>query len=77
MEISSQEGEIPIPINSSYEHGHMIHHDPAPQNHIISASAPQMPSNGPTPTNLEGRMPCKKGVKYRVLALFLRNLVGY
>ncbi|KAH7865488.1 hypothetical protein Vadar_007307 [Vaccinium darrowii] len=65
MEVSSQEGEIPMPINTSYGHGHIIHHDSAPQNHIIPTSAPQMPSNGPTPTNLEGYVPYKRGVKYR------------
>ncbi|KAL5786933.1 hypothetical protein ACOSP7_003882 [Xanthoceras sorbifolium] len=41
MELSSQEatGEIPIPINSTYGHGHthMIHHNPAPH-HIIPAT---------------------------------------
>ncbi|KAK9287066.1 hypothetical protein L1049_015475 [Liquidambar formosana] len=54
MELSSQEGEIPIPINSStyggggHGHGHMIHHDPAPHNHIIPSS------NGPPiPTSLQ------------------------
>lgn len=64
MELSSQEGEIPIPINSTYGggHGHLIHHhhDPSPHNHnIIPSSAvpppPQIiPSNGssmPTTTS--------------------------
>ncbi|XP_059652054.1 zinc-finger homeodomain protein 4-like [Cornus florida] len=61
MELSSQEGEIPIPINSSYGgghgHGHMIHHDPEPRN--------QIPSNGPIPSNLEDHVPYKKLVRYR------------
>ncbi|OAY45099.1 zinc-finger homeodomain protein 4 [Manihot esculenta] len=72
MELSSHEGEIPMPINSSYGggHGHMIHHDhPAPHNHIISSSAPQMPSNnGPSsiPSPLEDHhAPFKKMVRYR------------
>ncbi|KAF7127329.1 hypothetical protein RHSIM_Rhsim11G0117600 [Rhododendron simsii] len=82
MEISSQEREIPtqiqipIPINSSYGgggHGHGGHmnilHDPAPQNHIIPTSAPQIqiPSNAPTvPTSLEDNVvPYKKMVRYR------------
>ncbi|KAJ9174853.1 hypothetical protein P3X46_013454 [Hevea brasiliensis] len=76
MELSSHEGEIPIPINSSYGgvhghgHGHMIHHDhPAPHNHIIPSSAPQMPSNnGPSsiPSSLEDHHASfKKMVRYR------------
>lgn len=58
MELSSQEGEMPIPINSTYGgggghghgHGHMIHHEPAvvPHNHIIIPTSAQiLPSNGP------------------------------
>lgn len=73
MELSSHEGEIPLPINSTYGgghgHGHMIHHDhPAPHNHIISSSAPQIPANnGPSiPTSLdEHHVPYKKMVRYR------------
>ncbi|CBI29630.3 unnamed protein product, partial [Vitis vinifera] len=76
MELTSQEGEIPIPINSAYGgggghghghgHGHMIHHDPAPHNHIIHSSAPQIPSNGPPiPSTLEDHVPYKKAVRYR------------
>lgn len=67
MELSSQDGEIPIPINSAYGgggHGHMIHHDHhhhhhAPHDNIIpvASSAPQIsPINGPPipiSTNLE------------------------
>ncbi|CAK9177696.1 unnamed protein product [Ilex paraguariensis] len=68
MELSSQEGEIPIPINTTYGgghgHGHMIH-DPTPHNHIIPSSAPQIPSNGPISTTLEDHMPYKKMVRYR------------
>ncbi|GMY04921.1 zinc-finger homeodomain protein 4-like [Fagus crenata] len=73
---------IPIPINSTYAgghghghvhghghgHGHMIHHhDPAPHNHIIPSSAPQIPSNGPPlPTSLEDHVPYnKKVIKYK------------
>ncbi|GLT34107.1 hypothetical protein SLA2020_086480 [Shorea laevis] len=58
MELSSHEGDIPIPINSAY----MIHHDPsAPHhNHIIP---PQMPSNGPS--SIDDHPPYKKPVKYR------------
>ncbi|GFY89266.1 homeobox protein 31 [Actinidia rufa] len=70
MELSSEEGEVPTPINSSYGGGHMIHHGPAPvpHNHIIVPnSAPQVPSNGPTPTTLdqEDHEPYKKMVRYR------------
>ncbi|KAA8545405.1 hypothetical protein F0562_020189 [Nyssa sinensis] len=70
MELLSQEGEIPIPINCSYGgghgHGHMIHHDPAPHNHIFPSSAPQIPSsNGPIPTSLEDQVPYKNLVRYR------------
>ncbi|KAG2704345.1 hypothetical protein I3760_05G001100 [Carya illinoinensis] len=72
MELSSHEVEIPIPINSAYGgghghgHGHMIHHDPAPHNHIMPSSAPQISSNGPPlPTSLEEHMPYKKVVRYK------------
>lgn len=74
MELSSQEGEIPIPLNSTYGgghghgHGHMIHHDPAaPHNHIIPSSAPPILSNGPSSlsTNLDDHVPYKKAVRYR------------
>ncbi|KAL6972534.1 hypothetical protein U1Q18_041475 [Sarracenia purpurea var. burkii] len=60
MELSGhEEGDSPIPINTSYgvRHGHhMIHHDPAP--HIIipttssSSIAHIIPSNGPMSTTL-------------------------
>ncbi|KAI3909908.1 hypothetical protein MKW98_012962 [Papaver atlanticum] len=61
MDLSSHEGEIPIPITSSYGGGggggvhshihaaHVIHHEPTSHNHIIipSSTAPhQLPSNG-------------------------------
>lgn len=71
MELSSQEGDIPIPLNSTFGgghghgHGHMIHHDPAPaHNHIIPSTAPPqiIPSIGPT--NLEEDH-YKKVVRYR------------
>ncbi|XWS11578.1 hypothetical protein CRYUN_Cryun37aG0010400 [Craigia yunnanensis] len=82
MELSSHEEEIPIPLNSTYGgghghghghghgfgfgHGHMIHHDPAPHNHIIPSSAPQIPSTGPSlSTNLDDHVPYKKLVRYR------------
>ncbi|KAK8664136.1 hypothetical protein V6N13_083936 [Hibiscus sabdariffa] len=70
MELSSQEGEIPIPLNSTYGHGHghMIHHDPAaPHNHILPSSAPpQVLSNGPSSLSLiEDHVPYKKPVRYR------------
>ncbi|KAF4349276.1 hypothetical protein CsatB_023318 [Cannabis sativa] len=83
MELSShQEGDIPIPLNSTpygdggHGHGHLIHHDPSPHNHIIpsSAVAQIIPSNNGSsiPTSLEDHVPyCnntnnnKKGVKYR------------
>lgn len=73
MELSSQEGEIPIPINSTYAgghghgHGHMIHHDPVPHNHIIPSSGPQIiPSNGSSlPISLEDHVPYKKAVRYK------------
>ncbi|WCJ18708.1 Zinc-finger homeodomain protein 4 [Euphorbia peplus] len=56
MEISShEEGEIPLPINSTYvggTHGHMIHHDHHHHHHnniIIPSSVPQIPNNnGPS-----------------------------
>ncbi|PSS21678.1 Zinc-finger homeodomain protein [Actinidia chinensis var. chinensis] len=71
MELSSQEGEVPIPINISYGRGHMIHHGPAPvvpHNHIIIPnSAPQVSTDGSTPTalDLEDHGPYKKMVRYR------------
>ncbi|CAK9146395.1 unnamed protein product [Ilex paraguariensis] len=71
MELSRQEGEMPLPINSTYGgghghgQGHMIHNDPAPHNHIIPSSAPQIPSNGPISTTLEDLVPYKKMVRYR------------
>ncbi|CAL5398978.1 unnamed protein product [Camellia sinensis] len=77
MELSSEDGEIPIPIpipiNSSYGVGHMIHHDPAPRNHIIPTSLAtqnnQMSSNGPpipTTTLVEDHhVPYKKMVRYK------------
>ncbi|XP_022714624.1 zinc-finger homeodomain protein 4-like [Durio zibethinus] len=74
MELSSQEEEIPIPLNSTYGgghghrhgHGRMIHHAPAPHNHIIPSSEPQIPSTGPSLlTNLDDHVPYKKVVRYR------------
>lgn len=77
MELPSQEGEMQLPLNSTYGgghghshghgHGHMIHHDPVPSahNHIIPSSAPQMPSNGPIASTLEDHVPFKKMVRYR------------
>ncbi|PIA55286.1 hypothetical protein AQUCO_00800183v1 [Aquilegia coerulea] len=78
MDLSSHEGDIPMPITSSYGgglghgHGHMIHHDSQSlnhnHNHIIPSSASQvvLPSNGPiNPSTLEDHMPYKKIVKYR------------
>ncbi|KAK8608578.1 hypothetical protein V6N13_023998 [Hibiscus sabdariffa] len=67
MELSSQEGEIPIPLNSTYGHGHMIHHDPAaPHNLIIpSSAAPQVLSNGPSSLTIDDHVPYKKPVRYR------------
>ncbi|GMI93925.1 homeobox protein 21, ZINC FINGER HOMEODOMAIN 3, ZINC FINGER HOMEODOMAIN 4 [Hibiscus trionum] len=65
MELSSQEGEIPIPLNNTYGgghghghgHGHMVHHDPA---------APQVLSNGPSSLSvIEDHVPYKKPVRYR------------
>ncbi|KAK7363915.1 hypothetical protein VNO77_06077 [Canavalia gladiata] len=72
MELSGQEGEIPIPINSSgtyggghgngHGHGHgvMIHHDPLPQhnNHMIVP-----PSNGTA--TMQQHEGFKKVVRYR------------
>lgn len=69
MELSSQEGEIPMPINSTYVgghgHGHMINHDPpaTTHNHIIipSSATTQIPSNGTIiPSNLEDTIPYNK-----------------
>ncbi|GAV91904.1 LOW QUALITY PROTEIN: ZF-HD_dimer domain-containing protein, partial [Cephalotus follicularis] len=79
MELLSQEGEIPLPINSSYGggpgnghghgHGHMIHHDLSPHKYIIPYSAPPIPStNGPSSihTSLDDHVvPYKKMVRYR------------
>ncbi|KAH7520569.1 hypothetical protein FEM48_Zijuj08G0158600 [Ziziphus jujuba var. spinosa] len=79
MELSSQEGEIPIPINSAFGggggggghgHGHLIHHDPSPHNHIIPSSAPPqiVPSNGssmPTTSLDDHPTPYKKVVRYK------------
>ncbi|EOY25774.1 hypothetical protein QUC31_011772 [Theobroma cacao] len=70
MELSSQEGEMPIPLNSTYGGGHMIHHDhhAAPHNHIIVSSAPQITCTGPSiPTNLDDdhHVGFKKVVRYR------------
>ncbi|KAK8618977.1 hypothetical protein V6N13_132949 [Hibiscus sabdariffa] len=69
MELSSQEGEIPIPLNSTYGggHGHIIHHDPAaPHNHTIpSSAAPQVLSNAPSSLSIEDHVPYKKPVRYR------------
>lgn len=76
MELPSQEGEMPLPLNSTYGgghghtshgHGHMIHHDPVPSahNHIMPSSAPQLPSNGPISSSLEEHVPFKKMVRYR------------
>ncbi|XP_058097524.1 zinc-finger homeodomain protein 4 [Magnolia sinica] len=69
MDISGHQGDIPLPISSSYGgchgHGHIIH-EPPPHNHIIPSTAPLLPSNGPTPPILEDHMPYKKmAVKYR------------
>ncbi|RWR78660.1 zinc finger-homeodomain-containing protein [Cinnamomum micranthum f. kanehirae] len=69
MDISRHEGDIPMPINSSYggghSHGHMIH-DPSPHNHIITASASPISSNGPIiPSILADQEPYKKVVRYR------------
>lgn len=70
MEIPNQEGAIPvgpIPLNSTYGgggngHGHMIHHEPAPHNHIIpTTTSPQIP----TTALVEDHVPYKKMVRYR------------
>lgn len=68
MELSSQDGEMPIPINSTYG-GHIIHHNPplslptpSPQNHtIVTNSVPQISTNG----SMEEQVVFKKVVKYR------------
>ncbi|XP_010252306.1 PREDICTED: zinc-finger homeodomain protein 4 [Nelumbo nucifera] len=69
MDLSGHDGEIPIPITSSYAgghgHGHMIHHEPSPHNHIIPSSAPQLPSNGPIHPTMEDHMPYKKVIRYK------------
>lgn len=68
MELSSQDADMPMPINSIYGHGLMIHHDPPPPphphphpHHIVPNSVSQIPSNGP----MEDHVPYKKMVKYR------------
>ena len=71
MELSSREGEIPIPLNAfGGAHGHLIQYDhAAPHNHIISSTAPQIPSNnGPSITTAsidDNHVPYKKMVRYR------------
>ncbi|KAJ6711217.1 ZINC-FINGER HOMEODOMAIN PROTEIN 4-LIKE [Salix purpurea] len=81
MELSSHEGGIPIPLNSTFGgaahghgHGHLILHDhPAvPHNHnIISSAAPQIPisnNGGPSLTAAsidDSHVPYKKMVRYR------------
>ncbi|KAK2987000.1 hypothetical protein RJ640_024898 [Escallonia rubra] len=73
MDIDGHEGEMPIPINSTYGgghvhgHGHMIHHDPPPHNHTVPSTAPQLPINGSIlATALEDHVPySKKMVRYR------------
>ncbi|THG04514.1 zinc-finger homeodomain protein 4-like [Camellia sinensis] len=57
MDLSSQEGEIPIPINSSYGHGHMIHHDATPHNHIIPQPQPQPQIQIQIPSSNNGSIP--------------------
>ncbi|KAI3770802.1 hypothetical protein L6452_01946 [Arctium lappa] len=71
-----QGGEMALPINSTYGggHGHMIHHESAPHNHIVpspAAAAPQqqhqqMPiTNGPT---IIVRPPSSSSVEETVVA---------
>ncbi|XXG87027.1 hypothetical protein AAC387_Pa11g1815 [Persea americana] len=68
MDISTHEGDIPMPITSSYAgghgHGQMIH-EPSLHNHLIPTSACPLTSNGPIPPNLEEHIPYKKVVRYR------------
>ncbi|CAI9101485.1 OLC1v1038819C1 [Oldenlandia corymbosa var. corymbosa] len=79
MELPNQEGEMPIPLNSTYGgHGHMIHHhDPPPaivvsaaahnNNHILTPST----TNGPISATIEdhgnnnNHVPFKKMIRYR------------
>ncbi|KAG6780050.1 hypothetical protein POTOM_016458 [Populus tomentosa] len=76
MELSSHEAGIPIPLNSTFGHGHghLIHHDhpvvPHNHNNIISSTAPQIPSsnNGTSITTAsidDNHVPYKKMVRYR------------
>ncbi|KAL9388198.1 hypothetical protein Peur_021322 [Populus x canadensis] len=71
MELSSREREIPIPLNAfGGGHGHLIQYDhAATHNHIISSTAPQIPSNnGPSITTAsidDNHVPYKKMVRYR------------
>ncbi|KAI3448383.1 hypothetical protein Pfo_005048 [Paulownia fortunei] len=64
MELPSQEGDMPIPLNSTYGggHGHMIHHDSAISHNHIS----QVPSTGPPiSSTVDDHLPFKKMVRYR------------
>lgn len=70
MELSSnEEGEIPLPINSTYVGGHMIHHDHHNHHHhhnniMPSSIVPQIPNtNGPIDPIQSPNL--KKMVRYR------------
>ncbi|KAK1360382.1 Zinc-finger homeodomain protein 3 [Heracleum sosnowskyi] len=60
MEMTNQDVEMPDPINSSYGHGHIIHHNPISplQNQIVPIPMSQITSN-------EDPMPLTKVVKYK------------
>lgn len=61
MEMSSQDEEMPLPINTTYGHVHnIIHHDPIPhlQNPIVPISVSQITSN-------DDHVPYKKMVTYK------------
>ncbi|XP_068652345.1 zinc-finger homeodomain protein 4-like [Aristolochia californica] len=67
MDMSAQEGDIPVPITSSYGLGHIIHEPPS-HNHILPSSAtapPQLPSNGLVSSSMEEHLPYKKVIRYR------------
>ncbi|XP_016510094.1 zinc-finger homeodomain protein 4-like [Nicotiana tabacum] len=71
MEVPNEEGEMAMPINSTYGHEHMIYHDTAPQNnHIITPPQIVTSKNGPpistsTLETSDNVVPYKKMVKYK------------
>ncbi|XP_009762040.1 zinc-finger homeodomain protein 4-like isoform X2 [Nicotiana tabacum] len=70
MEVPNEEGEMAMPINSAYGHGHMIHHDPAPQNnHIIPSSQIITSKNGPPISSNKKMMKYKECLENHAAAM--------